>query len=211
MERGQRLRSLVTDTEWESLERSRLNAFFTSPDVVEAIWEGLLTIGFGDLTHPRILEPAAASSPRYGSSVNAHRRRARHAYRAHPQAAIPADRGSQSRISGRADPRRILRRRDFQCSLRRHPGRRSSIPQTGSAASDATIHNYFFVKALAKQRPGGVLAFITSRYTLDAPTAEPIRRYLHLQAALVFQRVDRSAPSAPNNTSGSQAYTGHAA
>ncbi len=47
------------------------------------------------------------------------------------------------------------------------------------------IHNYFFVKALGKLRPGGVLAFITSRYTLDAPTAEPIRDHLYQQADLV--------------------------
>src|SRR5205814_2118665 len=52
VERGQRLRALVTHTESESLERSRLNAFFTSPDVVEAIWEGLLTLGLGDLADP---------------------------------------------------------------------------------------------------------------------------------------------------------------
>ena len=48
-----------------------------------------------------------------------------------------------------------------------------------------SVHNYFFIKTLAKLRPGGVLAFITSRYTLDAPTAEPIRAYLHQQADLV--------------------------
>ncbi|HLZ25816.1 MAG TPA: N-6 DNA methylase [Chloroflexota bacterium] len=48
-----------------------------------------------------------------------------------------------------------------------------------------SVHNYFFIKTLAKLRPGGVLAFITSRYTLDAPTAESIRGYLHQEADLV--------------------------
>src|SRR5258708_34540857 len=55
----QRLRSLVDDGEWQSLERSRLNAFFTSPDVIGAIWYGLLALGLGDLSPRRILEPAA--------------------------------------------------------------------------------------------------------------------------------------------------------
>src|SRR5258708_9610183 len=55
----QRLRSLVDDGEWQSLERSRLNAFFTSPDVIGAIWDGLLALGLGVLSAPRILEPAA--------------------------------------------------------------------------------------------------------------------------------------------------------
>ena len=59
VERGHRLRSLVDDGEWQSLERSRLNAFFTSPDVIGAIWDGLLALGLGDLSAPRILEPAA--------------------------------------------------------------------------------------------------------------------------------------------------------
>src|SRR6202011_2915953 len=57
--------------------------------------------------------------------------------------------------------------------------------KAGQRFLSRAIHNYFFVKALAKRRPAGVLAFITSRYTLDAPTAEPIRAYLHQQADLV--------------------------
>src|SRR6266536_4457780 len=59
VERGQRLRSLLDDGEWQSLERSRLNAFFTSPDVIVAVWDGLLALGLGSLPAPRILEPAA--------------------------------------------------------------------------------------------------------------------------------------------------------
>ena len=59
VERGQRLRSLLDDAEWQSVERSRLNAFFTSPDVITAIWDGLLALGLESLSAPRILEPAA--------------------------------------------------------------------------------------------------------------------------------------------------------
>jgi hypothetical protein len=49
----------LDDAEWQSVERSRLNAFFTSPDVITAIWDGLLALGVGSLSAPRILEPAA--------------------------------------------------------------------------------------------------------------------------------------------------------
>ena len=59
VERGQRLRELVNESEWESLQRARLNAFFTTPDIIRAIWEGLIRLGLGDLPDPRILEPAA--------------------------------------------------------------------------------------------------------------------------------------------------------
>jgi hypothetical protein len=59
VERGHRLRDMVTEREWESLQRSRLNAFFTTPDVIAAMWQGLQTLGLGALSAPRILEPAA--------------------------------------------------------------------------------------------------------------------------------------------------------
>jgi hypothetical protein len=59
VERGQRLRELVNDSERESLQRSRLNAFFTTADLIGAIWDGLVRLGVGDLPDPRILEPAA--------------------------------------------------------------------------------------------------------------------------------------------------------
>lgn len=59
VERGQRLRCLVSATEWQSLERPRLNAFFTSPDVIAAMWDGLLALGLDDLATAQILEPAA--------------------------------------------------------------------------------------------------------------------------------------------------------
>lgn len=48
-----------------------------------------------------------------------------------------------------------------------------------------SIHNYFFAKPLSKVRRGVVVAFLTSRYTLDAPSAEPVRRYLHEHADLL--------------------------
>ena len=57
--------------------------------------------------------------------------------------------------------------------------------KAGERILTRSVHNYIFIKTLAKLRPGGVLAFITSRYTLDAPTAEPIRSYFHQQADLV--------------------------
>ena len=48
-----------------------------------------------------------------------------------------------------------------------------------------SVHNYFFAKTLDKLRPGGVMAYITSHYTMDAPKAEPVRRYLSDHADLV--------------------------
>jgi len=44
------------------------------------------------------------------------------------------------------------------------------------------IHNYYFVKTMEELRPGGVLAFITTHETMDAPSSKPIRQYLADQA-----------------------------
>ena len=54
------------------------------------------------------------------------------------------------------------------------------------------IHNYFFAKALDQVRPGGIVAFLTSRYTLDAKD-EKVRRYLAQRAELL------GAVRLPNN------------
>jgi N-6 DNA methylase len=192
VERGQRLRSLVTDTEWESLERSRLNAFFTSPDVVEAIWNGLLTLGLGDLTNPRILEPAAGVGRFLGLQPADTPARA-------CRTAVELD-ALTARILKALYPRATVHNLGFQDAPIRDEFfdvAISNVPfgdipvvdraflKPGQRYLTRAIHNYFFVKALTKVRPGGVLAFITSRYTLDAPTAEPIRAYLHQQADLV--------------------------
>src|SRR5208283_4707848 len=48
-----------------------------------------------------------------------------------------------------------------------------------------SIHNYFFAKTLEELRPGGVLAFITSHQTLDAPTSKPVRQALAKDADLI--------------------------
>jgi N12 class adenine-specific DNA methylase len=192
VERGQRVRSLVTDTEWESLERSRLNAFFTSPDVVEAIWNGLLTLGLGDLTNPRILEPAAGVGRFLGLQPADTAARA-------CRTAVELD-ALTARILKALYPRPTVHNLGFQDAPIRDEFfdvAISNIPfgdipvvdraflKPGQRYLTRAIHNYFFAKALTKLRPGGVLAFITSRYTLDAPTAEPIRIYLHQQADLV--------------------------
>jgi len=192
VDRGHRLRSLVNDAEWESLERSRLNAFFTSPDVIAAMWDGLLALGLTSLPAPRILEPSAGSGRFLGlQPLESARRSSRTAVELdqltarllrllYPRAAVHA-------LGFENAP---LRDGSFDVAISNVPF--GDVPvvdraflKPGQRYLTRAVHNYFFVKALAKLRPGGVLAFITSRYTLDAPTAEPIRAYLHQQADLV--------------------------
>ena len=192
VERGQRLRSLVDHREWQSLERSRLNAFFTSPDVIAAIWEGLLALGLGSLQAPSILEPAAGVGRFLGlqpadsaaksvrTAIELDCLTARLLKAVYPRAAIHG--------TGFQDA--PLRDNSFDVAISNVPFGDFPVVdraylKPGQRFLTRAVHTYFFVKALAKLRPGGVLAFITSRFTLDAPTAEPIRAYLHGEADLV--------------------------
>ncbi len=191
-ERGQRLRSLVSDTEWQALERSRLNAFFTSPDVIAAMWDGLLALGLGDLATPRILEPAAGVGRFLGlqpqetavrsvrTAVELDALTARLLKVLYPRATVHA-------VGFQDAP---LRDNSFDVAISNVPFGDFPVAdrvylKPGQRFLTRSGHNYFFVKALAKLRDGGMLAFITSRYTLDAPTARPIRAHLHQQADLV--------------------------
>jgi hypothetical protein len=192
VERGHRLRNLVTERESESLQRSRLNAFFTAPAVIEATWQGLQTLGLGDLQAPRILEPAAGFGRFLGMQPPEIASRSE-------RTAIDLDELTACLLK-KLYPRTIVHELGFQDAPLRDDYfdvAISNVPFGDFAVADRallkpgmrfltrSIHNYFFAKALTKVRPGRVLAFLTSRYTLDAPSAEPVRRYVQERADLL--------------------------
>ena len=59
--RGEELRDVTTQEEYRAIEGSRINAFYTSREVIETIWNGLERMGATNLENPRILEPSAGS------------------------------------------------------------------------------------------------------------------------------------------------------
>lgn len=59
--RKDELRELVTEDEYRSIERSRLNAFYTSPEVIESTWDGLRDLGADRADNLKVLEPSAGS------------------------------------------------------------------------------------------------------------------------------------------------------
>ena len=63
--RGDELRELLNDEELRSIRNSRTTAFFTSPQIVDAIWDGVEDLGIGKLDTLRILEPSAGSGALY--------------------------------------------------------------------------------------------------------------------------------------------------
>jgi hypothetical protein len=176
-QRGEQLRELLTDEEFQSLERSRLTAFYTTSQIVNAMWDGLKQMGADQLQRPRILEPSAGSGRFLGlQPVELAARSQRTAVELdhmtgamlkhlYPNADVYPGTGYQNApipnesvdiaISNVPFGNIPVTDRDFL-----HGGRR---------LMSRSIHNYFFAKTMDKLRPGGMLAFITSHHTLDAP------------------------------------------
>src|SRR5439155_17006122 len=156
------------------------------------MWQGLHTLGLGNLSVPRILEPAAGIGRFLGLQPTEIATRS-------DRTAIELDELT-ARLLKKLYPRTVVHELAFQDAPLRDgffDVAISNVPFGDFAVADRaflkpgmrfltrSIHNYFFAKALTKLRPGGVVVFLTSRYTLDAPSAEPVRRYLHEQADLL--------------------------
>jgi N12 class adenine-specific DNA methylase len=189
--RGDQLRELLTPDEYQALERSRLNAFYTTPDVIRATWAGLQQMGTDKIAHPHVLEPSAGSGRFLGFQPEEMAKRS-------TRTAIELDTLTGAMLK-HAYPNTKVYITGYQNTPLPDDSvdiAISNVPfgdypindpafRKGRALQARQIHNYFFAKTLDKLRPGGVLAFVTSHGTLDAPTSEPIRQALADRADLV--------------------------
>jgi N12 class adenine-specific DNA methylase len=164
---GERLRGLLTQAEYESAALSTPNAHYTSAEVVRGIWGALEELGL--TLGQRALEPAMGignfftlapvSLKKTGVELDA--LTARIAKQIHPEAAVHMMGLEQTSLpDGFYDL--VIGNPPFGRIKVFDPAYRSD-----RVATEA-IHNYMILKSLDKARPGGVVALITSRYTLDA-------------------------------------------
>ena len=177
------LRELLTDDEYTAARASSPNAHYTDPAVVTAMWDALRHMGYKG---GRLLEPGMGAG--YFLSL------------------IPEDLAGATKFSGveldditgriakllfpKADIR-VQGFEEFQIPDGYYLVGLSNVPFGEYRPFDPkyqkhrfTIHNYFFAKTLDKVQPGGVVAFITSRYTMDAKSKR-IREYLAERADLL--------------------------
>ena len=182
------LRDLLTDTEYDAARASTPNAHYTSLPVIEAIYEGLGRLGVsGPL---RMLEPAAGVGHFLGMMpADLAARASRHA--------VELD-AISGRIASALYPKAHVQVTAFQDATL--PDGTfdlvvSNVPFGNYQVADknfkgrpksltSSIHNYYFAKALDLAREGGVVAFITSHYTMDARDST-VRRYLAERAKLL--------------------------
>ena len=177
----QELLTLLTPEEYASARASTLNAHYTSPTVIRAIYEAVGNMGF---TAGNILEPACgvgnffgmlpeemSGSRLYGVELDSVSGRI--AKQLYPKADIT--------VAGFE----TTDRRDFyDLAIGNVPFGQYKVSDRAYDKLGFSIHDYFFAKALDQVRPGGVIAFVTSRYTMDKQSSE-VRRYIAQRAELL--------------------------
>ena len=185
------LKALTTKEEFENIEHSRLNAFYTTPQVISSMWKALEKMGVDKLSNPHVLEPSAGSGRFLGYEPKELADKSQ-------RVAVELD-----SLTGRILKQMYPQADTYVMGFEHAPIPKDSIdvaisnvPFGNYPIFDPTfkksrkkltesIHNYFFAKTLEELRPGGILAFITSHQTLDAPSAKPVRQALADQADLV--------------------------
>ena len=175
------LKELLTPEEYAAARASTLNAHYTSPTVIRAIYEAVEKMGFrtGNILEPSMgvgnffgmLPESMAGSRLYGVELDSISGRI--AKQLYPKADIT--------VAGFE----TTDRRDFyDLAIGNVPFGQYQVNDRAYNKLGFNIHNYFFAKSLDQVRPGGVVAFVTSRYTMDAKDST-VRRYLAQRAELL--------------------------
>lgn len=185
------LKELLDDSEYRTARASTLNAHYTSPVVIKAMYSALESMGFsgGNILEPAcgvgnflgLLPPSLSESNLYGVEIDS--------------------------VSGRI-AQQLYQRESIQITGFEHTAFQDNffdvvvgnVPFGAYGVSDKRydkynfyIHDYFIAKSLDKVRPGGIMALITSKGTLDKQNSS-VRKYIAQRAELV------GAVRLPNNT-----------
>ena len=159
------LKGLLSEEEYKAARGSVLNAHYTSPTVIRAIYDAVERMGFrtGNILEPSMgvgnffgmLPESMADSRLYGVELDSITGRI--AQKLYPEANI--------KVAGFE----TTDRRDFyDLAVGNVPFGSYKVNDKAYNKLNFSIHNYFFAKAIDQVRPGGIVAFVTSRYTLDS-------------------------------------------
>lgn len=175
------LKELLTPEEYAAARSSTLNAHYTSPTVIQAIYEAVNRMGFET---GNILEPSMGVGNFFGMLPEKMRNSRLYGVELDPVS---------GRIAKQLYPKADItvggfettdRRDFFDLAIGNVPFGQYQVNDKAYNKLNFSIHNYFFAKALDQVRPGGVVAFVTSRYTMDAKDST-VRRYLAQRAELL--------------------------
>ena len=180
--RYEELKGLLSETEYAAARESTLTAFYTPPVVIRSIYAALGQMGFrqGNVLEPAcgvghflgMLPEGMAESEVYGVELDdVSGRIARQLY-------------PRSSISVRGYEKMDFPDNFFDAAVGNVPFGQFKVQDRRYDRLNLSIHEYFFAKTLDKVRPGGVVAFVTSSYTMDKRTSN-VRKYIAQRAELL--------------------------
>lgn len=178
----QELKNLLSPEEYASARESTLNAHYTSPVIIQAIYDAVGKMGF---TRGNVLDPAAGIGNFYGCLPE--EMQGSRLYGAELD-------GITGRIAKQLYPHADIKITGFEntnypndffdVAVGNVPFGQYKVSDRQYDKNNFLIHDYFFAKTLDKVRPGGIVAFVTSKGTMDKKNPE-VRKYLAQRAELL--------------------------
>lgn len=192
------LKTLLSDEEYTKARESTLTAFYTPPAVIESIYKVLNQLGF---KYGNILEPACGTGNFFGMipesmkdsklyGIELDSISGRIAKQLYQNASIAVEGYEKTNLPDYF----------FDVAVGNVPFGQFGILDKKYDKYNFNIHDYFFAKTIDKVRPGGIIAFITSRYTMDKANST-VRKYINERAELL------GAIRLPNDTFSKAANT----
>ena len=184
------LYTALSPEEYKAAQESTLNAHYTSPSVIKAIYEAVERLGFKT---GNILEPGCGVGNFFGLLPNSMQQSKLYGVELDSiTAQIAKQLYPHADIKAMGFEKTIFPDSFFDLAVGNVPFGSYGVPDKRYDKQNFSIHNYFFAKALDKVRPGGIVAFVTSKFTMDEKSTK-VRKYLAERAELL------GAVRLPNN------------
>ncbi len=176
------VKSLLTENEYAAARESTLTAFYTPPVVIKAMYQALENMNFktGNILEPScgignfigMLPESMQKSKVYGVELDSISGR------------IAAQLYQKASIAVQGFEKTELPDSFFDCAIGNVPFGQFKVPDKRYDKYNFLIHDYFFARTLDKVRPGGIIAFITSKGTMDKENPS-VRKYIAQRADLL--------------------------
>jgi len=176
------LKNLLNDDEYRQARESTLSSFYTSPAVIEGIYKALMKMGF---RYGNILEPSCGTGRFFGMipdelkqsklyGIELDSITGRIAKQLYQNANIAVEGYEETKLPDSF----------FDVAIGNVPFGQFKVIDKQYDKLNFNIHDYFFAKTIDKIRPGGLIAFVTSRYTMDKRNST-VRKYINERCELM--------------------------
>ena len=178
----ERLKTALDDAEYSEARRSTLNAHYTSPIVISAIYEGLKNIGF---EKGKVLEPAMGIGNFFGAMPENMRDSELHGVELDDLTGrIAKQLYPDADIQIKGFEKTDFENNSFDVVVGNVPFGNYKVNDKDYNKNNFLIHDYFIAKSLDKVHPGGVVAVVTSKGTMDKEN-DDIRKFIAQRAELL--------------------------